>query len=140
MMQATKISEIDFMIYRFYYVNNLRTNLVQTSDRSMLIINETINLSFLRLQEILKALNNRIIVQINEPKYKPMIKYISHDPMTKLWNNGIVLIKGANIKGIRDNKVVPNVSIALIFDFERIKPEIYRKIDKKSQFERFSIR
>jgi hypothetical protein len=128
------------MIYGFIYVNDLRTNLVQTSDRIRLIINETINLSFLRLQEILKALNNRIIVQINETKYKPMIKYISHDRMTKLWNKGIVLIKGANAKGIRDNKVVPKVSIVLIFDFERIKPDICKMMDKKNQFERFSIR
>ncbi|MBK7710149.1 MAG: hypothetical protein IPJ37_03695 [Bacteroidales bacterium] len=87
---------------------------MQTSDRSMLIINDIINFSYLRLQEILKALNSRIIVQIREAKYRPVIKYISQDWIIKLWNIGIVLVKGAIIKGILAGREVPSVSITLI--------------------------
>ncbi|MBK8884389.1 MAG: hypothetical protein IPN67_19145 [Bacteroidales bacterium] len=106
----------------------------------MLIINDIINFSYLRLQEILKALNSRIIVQIREAKYRPVIKYISQDWIIKLWNIGIVLVKGAIIKGILARREVPSVSITLIFDFERISPDKCKKIDMKIQFERFSIR
>jgi hypothetical protein len=113
---------------------------VQTSARIKLRMNEPINFSFLRLQEILKALNKRIIVQISEIKYKPTIKYISHEWITKLWNIGIVLIRGVNIRGIRDSKAVPNVSIGLILDFERIKPDKCKEIEIKSQPERFSVK
>jgi hypothetical protein len=49
-------------------------------------------------------------------------------------------IIGVIINGIRDNKVVPHTSIALIFDFDKIKPEIYIKEDMKNQFEMFSVK
>jgi len=43
-------------------------NFVQISDNITHIVNEMINLSFFRLHDILKALNNKIIVQTNEIK------------------------------------------------------------------------
>ncbi len=60
--------------------------------------------------------------------------------MAKLWKNGIIRINGAINNGILESKMVPKISTALIFDFDSIKPEINKHIDRIIQWEQFSTK